>query len=135
MNAVQRVFGPILFASLSLSPCLSDAQTQRTQQRAENFRELEATLQRESSNSPVLAPVDRSARAADPVPKATTKAEKRARFAAEERAFQRESTSMAPSMRVDRSTPAADPIPPARTRAAKRQRFIEEEKFLQSETP
>jgi hypothetical protein len=136
MNAVQNLVGMLIVAAISASSSVAEAQASNTRQKADKFREVEATLQRESSNSPVLAPADRTAAPADPIPAAMTPAEKRARFAAEERAMQRASTNMAPSSpRVDRKAKSADPIPTATTRAAKRERFIEQEKELQRETP
>jgi hypothetical protein len=61
---------------------------------AAKFKAEEQTMQKESTNMPSASPpVNKSAKPADPIPEATTKAEKEARFKAEEKAMQKESTN------------------------------------------
>ena len=61
---------------------------------AAKFKAEEQMMQKESTNMPSSSPpVNKSAKAADPIPKATTKAAKEARFKAEEKAMQQESTN------------------------------------------
>ena len=136
MNRINVLIATITMASMSAAASIADAQTTGPKSRAAECRDTEAAWQRESTNLPSASPpVDRTTKAADPIPKATTKAEKRARFAAEERALQQASTNMPPSAPVDRSALPADPVPKARTPAEKRARFIQEEATLQRETP
>ena len=136
MNRMNALIATITVATISAAAPVADAQTTGTKSRAAEFRDTEAAWQRESTNLPSASPpVDRSIKAADPIPKATTKAQKRARFAAQERALQQASTNMPPSAPVDRSALPADPVPKATTRAEKRARFVEEEATLQRETP
>jgi hypothetical protein len=60
---------------------------------AAKFKAEEQMMQKESTNMPSASPkVNKAAKAADPVPKATTKAQKEAQFKAEEKAMQKEST-------------------------------------------
>ena len=61
---------------------------------AAKFKAEEQAMQKESTNMPSASPpVNKSAKSADPIPKATTKAQKEARFKAEEKAMQKESTN------------------------------------------
>src|SRR5437899_11143538 len=54
---------------------------------AAKFKAEEQAMQKESTNMPSASPpVNKSAKPADPIPKATTKAQKEARFKAEEKA-------------------------------------------------
>src|SRR4051812_17740643 len=103
MNRLNALFAAMTLACMSSGIPIADAQTTGPKSRAAQFRETEAAFQEESTNMPSASPrVDRTTPSADPIPKATTKAQKRARFAAEERAFQRESTNMPASAPVDR---------------------------------
>lgn len=94
------------------------------------------TLQQESTPMPSGSPpVDRNAKAEDPIPKVTTLAQREAWFKVENQRLQRESTSMpAGSPPVNKYDIAADPIPKATTSAQKAAAFAEEERFLQQKS-
>jgi hypothetical protein len=134
MNRMQTVVATLVIASMSSVAFIERPQAADDKSKAAKFRDLEATMQQESSNEPVLPRVDRTLPSADPVPKATTKAQKKARFIAQERAMQDASTNMPPSLPVDRAARSADPVPIATSKSAKKQRFIEQEKTMQEES-
>ena len=94
------------------------------------------TLQQESTPMPGGSPpVDRNAKAEDPIPKVATLAQQEAWFKVENQRLQRESTGMpVGSPQVDKYAIAADPIPKATTTAQKAAAFAREEQFLQRES-
>jgi hypothetical protein len=104
---------------------------------AAKFKADEKAMQKESTNMPSASPpVNKSAKPADPIPKATTKAQKEARFKAEEKAMQKESTNMpSASPPVNKAAKAADPVAKATTKAKKEGQFKAEEKALQKDSP
>ena len=136
MNTINKVTRTLVVVSLWSAMSLASAQPTDSGAKATQFRATESVLQQESTNMPSSSPpVDRTAAPADPIPKATTKQQKRARFAAEERAMQKESTSMpSGSPPVNRAAVSADPIPRATTKAQKKARFAAEEKAMQQES-
>ncbi len=126
----------ILLAALlaaGISQSFAQSTYPDTSARAKEFANQNKILQEESTSSPVGSPpVNRSARPADPIPKATTLQQKEARFKAMDSRLQRESTNLAAgSPRVDKSAAAADPYPKGTTKAQKAAAAAAEEKFLE----
>ncbi len=93
------------------------------------------TLRQESTSMPSGSPpVDRNAKAEDPIPKVTTLAQQEAWFKVENQRLQRESTGMPAGSPVNKYDVAADAIPKATTSAQKAAAFAEEERFLQQKS-
>jgi hypothetical protein len=132
MNKSFAILTAAAFAATSIV-----AHAQSSNSKAAQFQDLEKTMQEESTNMPSASPpVNRNAKAADPVPKAaTTKAGRKAEFATEEKTMQDLSTNMPTgSPKVDRNAKAADPIPKATTKAEKAARFRDQEAVMQEES-
>src|SRR5438105_3643449 len=81
MRMIHKLVGTLVLMSMSSGASLAAAQT-AAEKKAADFRGVESEMQQESTNMPSSSPpVDKTAPAADPIPKATTKAERAARFA------------------------------------------------------
>jgi hypothetical protein len=116
-------------ASLAFAQSAAAYSSPNAQEFAADFQ----TLQQESMAMPTVSPpVDRYAKPDDPIPRATTLAQKEAWFAEENHWLQRMSTAMpAGSPPVNKYERAADPIPKATTYPEKVAAFRSEERFLQ----
>ena len=135
MRTIHKLIGTLVVISMSSLTTAQAAQT-ATESKAANFRTLESEMQQESTNMPSSSPpVDRTAPAADPIPRVTTEQQEIARFRAQEHAMQDESTNMpSSSPPVDKTAPPADPIPRATTKAEKAARFADQERTMQEES-
>ncbi|HVO88370.1 MAG TPA: hypothetical protein VMV45_07505 [Casimicrobiaceae bacterium] len=134
MKAIHKVIAALgVVASASITS-VAFAQASDANLRVTQFRDTEATMQQDSTNMPYASALDaKSAPSADPVPGATTRQQKSARFGAEEKALQQESTSMpAPAREPD--TAAADAVPRATNQAERRARFEQMEREMQQES-
>lgn len=120
-------------AAVSLVAWNAQAQSPSRQAKAAQFREIEAALQDQSRNSASGSkPVNTAEKAADPFPRAHTRAEKKTLFAGQEMALQDASRSSASgSTRGNKGETAADPVPKTANNAERRARFLDDEKTFQ----
>lgn len=139
MNVVLKVAGVALATALMATIAMAQAQgvqpgkTTKGNARAEAFAQQNRLLQEESTNSPIGSPpVNRNAKPADPIPKATNRSQEIARFKTMDRQLQRESTSSpVGSPTVNKSQAAADPLPKGGTKADRQRNANAEEHFLE----
>jgi hypothetical protein len=130
-KTINVVLATLLAGGASLA--LAQSATANSVANAQSFATDFRTLQQESMAMPMISPpVDRNAKPDDPIPKATTLAQKEAWFAEENQWLQRMSTAMpAGSPPVNKYERAADPLPKATTYPEKVAAFRSEERFLQ----
>lgn len=133
-KSLNFVLATLLAGGTSLAVAQPGLASQPT--RGQQFASDLKTLEQESTAMPAGSPpVDRNAKPDDPIPKATTPAQKEAWFRKEYHQLQLESTGMpAGSPPVDRYEKAADPFPNATTYAEKAAAFASEERFLQQQS-
>jgi hypothetical protein len=133
-KSLNVVLAALVASSTSLAFAQASPPSPRT--KAEDFAIQNRTLQKESTSMPAGSPaVDKNAKPADPMPKATTKAQKEALFKAEDRQLQKESTPMpAGSPHVNKNAKAADPMPKPTTKAQRAADNKAEEQFLQQKS-
>jgi hypothetical protein len=130
-KSINVVLAVLLAGGASLA--VAQSATAYSAAKAQEFANEWQTREQESMAMPLTnPPVDRNAKPDDPIPAATTLAQKEARFAEENQWLQRESTAMpAGSPPVDRNAKPDDPIPKATTYPEKVAAFRSEFRFLQ----
>jgi hypothetical protein len=130
-KSINVVLAALLAGGASLAVVQSAAAYSAA--KAQEFASEWQTREQESIAMPAGSPpVDRNAKPDDPIPMATTLAQKEAWFAKENQWLQRESTAMpAGSPPVDRNAKPDDPMPKATTYPEKVAAFQSEFRFLQ----
>lgn len=130
-KSLNVVLAALIASSASLAFAQTSPPSYRT--RAEDFAIQNKILQQESTSMPSGSPaVDKNAKPADPIPKATNLAQEEALFKTEDLRLQKESTPLPPgSPAVNKNQRAADPWPKPTTKAQMAADNLAEEQFLQ----
>jgi hypothetical protein len=133
-KSLNVILAALVAGGASLAVAQSSAAIPLT--RAQQFASELKVLQDESTAMPIGSPpVDKNAKAEDPIPPVTTLAQQEAWFKVENQRLQRESTAMPPgSPAVNKHELAADPLPKATTPAQMAADNAAEAQFLRQKS-